>query len=194
MELFREWLCGRHLGIELGEETNAMLDGVFSRLVDNALEQPRLFVHRDYHSRNLMLTASRPPGIIDYQDAVRGPITYDLVSLLKDAYIRWPLAQVDRWVAGYAELALRYGLIDTEQESQFQRWFDLMGLQRHIKVAGIFARLYRRDGKQGYLADIPRVLDYIVEMRARHPEFAGLAALIEERVRPGLENPANGMD
>ena len=163
-------------------------------LVVNALEQPQVFVHRDYHSRNLMLTASHPPGIIDYQDAVRGPITYDLVSLLKDAYIRWPLAQVDRWVAGYAELALRYGLIDTEQESQFQRWFDLMGLQRHIKVAGIFARLYRRDGKQGYLADIPRVLDYIVEMRARHPEFAGLAALIEERVRPGLENPASGMD
>ncbi|MEJ2321440.1 MAG: phosphotransferase [Gammaproteobacteria bacterium] len=178
MELFREWLCGRHLGLELDDDRNAMLDRVFARLVENALEQPQLFVHRDYHSRNLMLTEYRPPGIIDYQDAVKGPITYDLVSLLKDAYIRWPLEQVDAWAAGYAELALRSALIDEVQEQQFQRWFDLMGLQRHLKVAGIFARLFRRDGKAGYLADIPRVLDYIVEMAARYPEFGELAALI----------------
>ena len=187
MELFREWLCARHLGLELDGQENAMLDTVFTRLVENALEQPQLFVHRDYHSRNLMLTDANPPGIIDFQDAVRGPITYDLVSLLKDAYIRWPLEQVDRWVAGYAELALESGLIDEAQRAQFQRWFDLMGLQRHIKVAGIFARLYRRDGKAGYLADIPLVLDYIVEMAERYPEFSALADLITIRVRPALQ-------
>jgi aminoglycoside/choline kinase family phosphotransferase len=155
--------------------------------VENALEQPQCFVHRDYHSRNLMLTDSRSPGIIDFQDAVRGPITYDLVSLLKDAYIRWPLEQVDRWVADYAELAGQSGLINEAQKLQFQKWFDLMGLQRHIKVAGIFARLYRRDGKAGYLADIPLVLEYIVEMAERYPDFSGLADLITIRVRPLLE-------
>ncbi|MDX1344369.1 MAG: phosphotransferase [Sedimenticolaceae bacterium] len=186
MELFREWLCTRHLGLELDVQENAMLDTLFTRLVENALEQPQLFVHRDYHSRNLMLTASNSPGIIDFQDAVRGPITYDLVSLLKDAYIRWPLEQVDSWVEDYVELALQSGLIDAAGARQFQRWFDLMGLQRHIKVAGIFARLYRRDGKAGYLADIPLVLDYIVEMADRYPAFSSLADLITLRVRPAL--------
>ena len=187
MELFREWLCGRHLAIALDAQENVMLDTLFTRLVENALEQPQCFVHRDYHSRNLMLTDSRSPGIIDFQDAVRGPITYDLVSLLKDAYIRWPLEQVDRWVADYAELAGQSGLINEAQKLQFQKWFDLMGLQRHIKVAGIFARLYRRDGKAGYLADIPLVLEYIVEMAERYPDFSGLADLITIRVRPLLE-------
>ncbi len=187
MELFREWLCGRHLALALDVQENAMLDTLFTRLVENALEQPQCFVHRDYHSRNLMLTDSHPPGIIDFQDAVRGPITYDLVSLLKDAYIRWPLEQVDRWVADYAELARQSGLINEAQKLQLQKWFDLMGLQRHIKVAGIFARLYRRDGKAGYLADIPLVLDYIVEMAERYPDFSSLADLITIRVRPLLE-------
>ena len=187
MELFREWLCVRHLGLELDVQENVMLDAIFTRLVENALEQPQLFVHRDYHSRNLMLTDSDSPGIIDFQDAVRGPITYDLVSLLKDAYIRWPLVQVDQWVAEYRKQALESGLINEEQASQFQRWFDLMGLQRHIKVAGIFARLYRRDGKAGYLADIPLVLDYILEMAGRYPEFSGLSGFITLRVRPALQ-------
>ncbi len=187
MELFRKWLCARHLGLELDVQEHAMLDTLFTQLVENALEQPQLFVHRDYHSRNLMLTDSNSPGIIDFQDAVRGPITYDLVSLLKDAYIRWPLEQVDSWVEEYVELALQSGLIDAAEARQFQRWFDLMGLQRHIKVAGIFARLYRRDGKAGYLADIPLVLDYIVEMADRYPAFSGLADLITFRVRPALQ-------
>ena len=186
MELFREWLCEKHLGLVLDDSENRMLDELFARLVDNALEQPQLFVHRDYHSRNLMLTDSNPPGIIDYQDAVRGPITYDLVSLLKDAYIRWPLAQVDHWVAGYAELALQTGLITGSQKLQFQRWFDLMGLQRHIKVAGIFARLCRRDGKVGYLADIPLVLDYICEMADRYRDLGQLAGMIDQQIRPAL--------
>ena len=187
MELFRDWLCVRHLGLELDVQENVMLDAIFTRLVENALEQPQLFVHRDYHSRNLMLTDSNSPGIIDFQDAVRGAITYDLVSLLKDAYIRWPLVQVDQWVAEYRKQALESGLINEEQASQFQRWFDLMGLQRHIKVAGIFARLYRRDGKAGYLADIPLVLDYILEMAGRYPEFSGLSGFITLRVRPALQ-------
>ena len=194
MELFREWLCKTHLGLELDAARNAMLDDLFKLLVDNALEQPQLFVHRDYHSRNLMLTEGHSPGIIDYQDAVEGPITYDLVSLLKDAYIRWPLEQVDRWVAGYADLAMQSGLIDEAQGQKFQRWFDLMGLQRHIKVAGIFARLYRRDGKAGYLADIPLVLDYIVEMAERYPACSALAVMIEKEVRPALLQSLQGGD
>jgi aminoglycoside/choline kinase family phosphotransferase len=194
MELFREWLCGRHLGLALAPQEHAMLDAVFTELVANALEQPQCFVHRDYHSRNLMLIDNEPPGIIDFQDAVLGPVTYDLVSLLKDAYIRWPLAQVDDWVAGYAARALQSGLVHEARSMQFQRWFDLMGLQRHIKVAGIFARLYRRDGKAAYLEDIPLVLDYIVAMTARYPQFEGLAALIEGRVRPGLEKAPKKAD
>jgi aminoglycoside/choline kinase family phosphotransferase len=188
MELFREWLCGKHLGLELDDADNAMLDDTFAQLVLNAEEQPQLFVHRDYHSRNLMLTETHSPGIIDFQDAVKGPITYDLVSLLKDAYIRWPLDKVDHWVAGYAELALQSGLITEAGELKFQRWFDLMGLQRHIKVAGIFARLFRRDGKAGYLSDIPLVLDYICEIVERYPEYFPLAEFIQKRVRPLLQD------
>ena len=187
LELFREWLCGTHLGLMLGEDENRMLDDTFEWLIENALSQPQTFVHRDYHSRNLMVTAPPTPGIIDFQDAVHGPVTYDLVSLLKDAYIRWPLEQVDRWVAGYCRLAVQSGLVRAEDERLFQRWFDLMGVQRHVKVAGIFARLFRRDGKEGYLNDIPLVLDYILEMVPRYAELEGLGALIRNRVQPALE-------
>lgn len=186
LELFREWLCQKHLGLTLNDEENRMLDQLFSMLIDNARQQPQHFVHRDYHSRNLMLVASHGPGVIDFQDAVIGPITYDLVSLLKDAYIRWPLEQVDSWAEGYCELAVQSGLMPQEDESKFQRWFDLMGVQRHIKVAGIFARLYRRDGKEGYLDDIPLVLEYIMEMVPRYPQLEDIGRFIENRVAPGL--------
>ncbi len=186
LELFREWLCQQHLGLTLTDDESRMLGQLFTMLIDNAQQQPQHFVHRDYHSRNLMLVASHGPGVIDFQDAVIGPITYDLVSLLKDAYIRWPLEQVDSWAEGYCELAIQSGLMPQEDESKFQRWFDLMGVQRHIKVAGIFARLYRRDGKEGYLDDIPLVLEYVMEMVERYPELNALGVFITQRVKPHL--------
>lgn len=186
LEMFREWLCQQHLGLTLTDDENLMLDQLFAMLIENALQQPQHFVHRDYHSRNLMMVADHGPGVIDFQDAVIGPITYDLVSLLKDAYIHWPLEQVDSWAEGYSELAIQSGLMPQEDETRFQRWFDLMGVQRHIKVAGIFARLYRRDGKEGYLDDIPLVLEYIMEMVERYPELKAFGVFIKNRVNPQL--------
>jgi len=153
LALFTDWYLARHLELTLSAAEEAMLARVFELLVESALEQPQVFVHRDYHSRNLMV-ASHNPGILDFQDAVAGPITYDLVSLLRDAYIEWPRARVDDWVMGYHDLALDSGLLRDRMEGQFMRWFDLMGAQRFFKVAGIFARLSHRDGKDGYLADI----------------------------------------
>lgn len=182
MALFPDWLLARHLDLGLDDSEQAMLAGSFDLLVENALEQPRVCVHRDYHSRNLLVSTSPTPGIIDFQDAVAGPVTYDLVSLLKDCYIDWPRSRVEAWAMGYFELAVQSGVLRAEQEAQFLRWFDLMGVQRHLKASGIFARLNHRDGKPGYLADIPRTLGYIVEVAGRYPELAGLGQLIERRV------------
>ena len=182
MELFREWLVTQHYRQTLTDDQNIMLDNVFSLLAANALEQPQVCVHRDYHSRNLMISeqADRPtPGIIDFQDAVIGPITYDLVSLIKDCYIQWPRHRVVDWAKGYAQLCIQSGLLRPEQEDNFLRWFDLMGVQRHLKAAGIFARLSIRDGKYGYLADIPRTLSYITELKDEYPELKDLISLIE---------------
>lgn len=185
MELFREWLVGRHLGISLTDQDNRMLDKTFELLAANALEQPQVCVHRDFHSRNLLVTSPNP-GVIDFQDAVCGPVTYDLASLLRDCYIAWPREQVKKWVAGYFQLALHSGVVRSEHEASFQRWFDLMGAQRHLKAAGIFARLNIRDGKPGYLKDIPRTLGYIVEIAPEYPELAALVGLIQGRVLPRL--------
>jgi aminoglycoside/choline kinase family phosphotransferase len=174
MELFREWLVGRHLNMTPDGAQTACIDTAFARLAENALEQPQVCVHRDYHSRNLMLTERNNPGILDFQDAVIGPVTYDLVSLLRDCYIAWPRAQVEDWALGYQELALQSGILREEYEDpvRFLRWFDLMGMQRHLKAAGIFARLNHRDGKPGYLDDIPRTLAYVVEVAAGYDELA----------------------
>ncbi len=186
MELFREWLLGRQLDLSLDPSEQKMLDQTFFSLADTALEQPRVCVHRDYHSRNLMVTESNNPGVLDFQDAVVGPVTYDLVSLLRDCYIRWPKEQVEAWAMRYFQLAQQQGVLHKEHEAQFLRWFDLMGAQRHLKAAGIFARLNQRDGKPGYLQDIPRTLGYIVEVAPAYPELAALGALIEQRVLPAL--------
>ena len=174
MGLFRDWLLGRHLGIELGGSQAAELDTCFNLLADNALGQPQVCVHRDYHSRNLMVCDRHNPGILDFQDAVIGPVTYDLVSLLRDCYISWPRERIEAWVAGYYDRALQSGVFCREQgsEADFLRWFDLMGVQRHLKAAGIFARLNHRDGKPGYLGDIPRTLGYVCEVSAGYPELA----------------------
>ncbi|MEN8177141.1 MAG: phosphotransferase [Pseudomonadota bacterium] len=187
MELFREWLLGRLLGLDLSTSEHAMLDQTFSFLADSALQQPRVCVHRDYHSRNLMFTESHNPGIIDFQDAVLGPVTYDLVSLLRDCYISWPRAQVEAWAMGYFELAVQSGVLQKEHEDQFLRWFDLMGVQRHLKASGIFARLNQRDGKPGYLWDIPRTLRYIVDIMDSYPELTALGEMIQKEILSALD-------
>lgn len=186
MELFREWLAGQLLAVPLDAADQQALDQVFETLAASALEQPQVCVHRDYHSRNLMVVAPPSPGILDFQDAVVGPLTYDLVSLLKDCYVRWPQDRVDDWALGYFELATQSGILDGSLEERFLRWFDLMGAQRHLKAAGIFARLWLRDGKPGYLHDIPRTLGYVVEAAARRPELAALGALLADRVLPAM--------
>jgi aminoglycoside/choline kinase family phosphotransferase len=186
MELFREWLLQRHLGLSLELEELQMLDRVSELLVANALEQPQVFVHRDYHSRNLLVTPESNPGILDFQDAVIGPVTYDLVSLLKDCYISWSREQVREWLSEYFTQALQFGVVREEHEEVFLRWFDLMGVQRHLKASGIFARLNIRDGKPGYLKDIPRTLNYILEIAPEYPELEQLTELVSERVLPAL--------
>jgi len=188
LELFREWLLGRHLGITPDAAQAATINAAFSLLADNALEQPQVCVHRDYHSRNLMVRQRNNPGILDFQDAVIGPVTYDLVSLLRDCYIEWPRAQVEDWALGYQQLALQSGILREEHGDpvRFLRWFDLMGMQRHLKAAGIFARLNHRDGKSGYLGDIPRTLAYVVEVASRHDELAEFGMFVETQVMSRL--------
>jgi hypothetical protein len=190
MALFRDWLLGRHLGLALTAAEEAALADTCTALRQAALEQPRTFVHRDYHSRNLMCAtgaagggSQHGPGILDFQDAVHGPLTYDLVSLLRDCYVTWPAVRVEGWLADYRRQAAEAGL-DTGDSASFRRWLDLMGVQRHLKASGIFARLWHRDGKPGYLADIPRTLRYIVSVGPAHPGSAWLAAFVAERVLP----------
>lgn len=187
MELFRNWLLEKHIGLELTPETQGVLDDVFKQLATEALTQPKVFVHRDYHSRNLMTCSSHNsgdffvgPGVLDFQDAVCGPFTYDLVSLLKDCYIKWPRQQIQRWANNFFEMIV--GDYPDINIKQFMRWFDLMGVQRHLKASGIFARLYHRDGKSGYLKDIPRTLSYIVDLHEDYPELQGLIDLIQRQV------------
>lgn len=186
LSLFHDWLCGAHLDIAFSDDEEQSWQDCCDVLVANALDQPQVFVHRDYHSRNLMFTESDNPGILDFQDAVEGPLTYDLVSLLKDCYVQWPPEQVWQWALDF------YNGIDAKardriDEEQFRRYFELMGVQRHLKAAGIFARLNHRDGKPGYLADIPRTLSYVVESGPRYPELDFLVDLIESRVLPGMD-------
>ncbi len=186
MEIFREWLLGAHLGLELSLAESALLDQAFGLLADNALEQPRVCVHRDYHSRNLLVSRPPSPGILDFQDAVVGPVTYDLVSLLRDCYLAWPEERVWDWAKGYLQLAIQSGVLREGDAERFPRWFDLMGMQRHLKASGIFARLLRREGKPGYLQDIPRTLGYVVEVARRYPELSPLGAFVSERVVAAL--------
>jgi hypothetical protein len=181
MELFREWFLEHHLGLELQDEEHQILDKVFACLRDSALEQPRVWVHRDYHSRNLMRTEQDNPGILDFQDAVVGPVTYDLVSLLRDCYIAWPRAGVEFWALDHRARLQALGMAGVEDADQFLRWFDLMGVQRHLKAIGIFARLNSRDGKPGYLRDIPRTLGYVLDVADRCAELTDLRHLLQER-------------
>jgi aminoglycoside/choline kinase family phosphotransferase len=188
MELMPEWFLRHHLGLTIEARERAMLDALFESLVRAAASQPAVFVHRDYHSRNLLVTAQDNPGILDFQDAVWGPVTYDLASLLKDCYIAWPRSRVRAWVLEYREKLLEAGFALPADAAEFMRWFDLVGLQRHIKVLGIFARLFYRDGKPQYLNDLPRVLDYARDTASSYAETAPFAAFIAERIDPLFKN------
>jgi len=179
MGLFEPWYLNRHLGIELDDQQKSTLEAIFDCLIDSALQQPRVFVHRDYHSRNLMLVDNNNPGVIDYQDAVIGPVTYDLVSLLKDCYIEWPRNKIEDWLDQYLQLTSVDIPVDRDQ---FIRWFDLMGVQRHLKVLGIFARLNYRDGKSQYLNDLPLTLKYVVATCNQYDELTPLLELLESTV------------
>jgi len=189
LSLFRDWLCARHLSIEFTGQDEADWRSSVELLIENALGQPRVFVHRDFHSRNLMVTETDGPGILDFQDAVEGPLTYDLVSLLKDCYIRWPAAQVQSWAKRF-HAAISGKDRGTPDAARFMQSFELMGVQRQLKAAGIFARLALRDGKAGYLEDVPRTLEYVSEVAPRYPGLAFLGRLIGERCLPALRKGA----
>jgi len=188
LALFPEWFCERLLNCALDIGETEQLYHWFSLLEESALEQPQLAVHRDYHSRNLIVRRDRSLGVIDFQDAVWGPITYDAVSLLRDCYIRWPQEQVRQWALGYGNLAAGLGLMSGIRESQFLRWFDWMGLQRHLKVLGIFARLALRDGKDRYLRDLPLVLGYTLEVMGQYPELADFRDWFAQRLMPLVQD------
>jgi aminoglycoside/choline kinase family phosphotransferase len=179
LNLFPEWYVAKHLGITLTGKQSAALEESFRRILANNLAQPRVYVHRDYHSRNLMVTEPNP-GILDFQDAVYGPITYDLASLFKDAYIKWDEELVMDWLIRYWEKARKAGLPVRADFGEFYRDYEWMGVQRHIKVLGIFARLYHRDGKDGYLKDMPLVFGYLHTACARYIDLKPLQLLLEE--------------
>jgi len=179
LNLFPDWYCERQLGHTLTAAQRVAMDAGFSLLLENNLAQPRVFAHRDYHSRNLMICEPNP-GVLDFQDAVLGPISYDLVSLLRDAYIAWPEARVVDWCVRYWEKARTEGLPVAADFAQFYRDFEWMGAQRQFKVLGIFARLCYRDGKDGYLRDQPLVMRYLRQTCERYRELGPLARLLEE--------------
>jgi N-acetylmuramate 1-kinase len=212
MALMPEWFCTRHLELDLSAEEREVIVQAFEWLTREALAQPQVLVHRDYHSRNLMVTAARNPGVIDFQDALRGPAAYDLVSLLKDCYIAWPRARVLGWVSAYRARLLAHGAAAAagtagavgaagvagaaaahaaraaagSSDAELTRWFDLIGVQRHLKVLGIFARLWYRDGKPGYLADLPLTLQYLLDTCVLYPPLAELGRFLQDRVAPEL--------
>lgn len=180
LSIFYEWFLGGLLGLTLPSALTTTLNEL---LIQSALEQSQVCVHRDFHSRNLMLRPDESLGIIDFQDAVIGPVTYDLASLLRDCYIEWPQSDIERWLQHYHQRLRTADLTDTEYP-QFKRWFDWMGMQRHLKAIGIFARLHLRDGKSGYLADIPRTLNYVTAVAAEYQEFSDFHQFLSTQIVP----------
>ena len=178
MELFREWYLQLHREMEWDADQHSVWNQQMCLLSESAQQQPQVAVHRDYHSRNLMVIEENNPGVIDFQDAVWGAVTYDLVSLLRDCYIDWPRERVEQWAQYYLQRLKEEKMVPDVEWTQFLQWFDWMGVQRHLKAVGIFARLNHRDGKPGYLGDIPRTLGYIQEVSARYPELSGLHGLV----------------
>jgi aminoglycoside/choline kinase family phosphotransferase len=190
MSLFSDWFCEKYLGLDLSDNERNLIAQCYEFLAQHALEQTQVAVHRDYHSRNLMIpetdksTESITPGVIDFQDAVSGPYTYDLVSLLRDCYISWPQPYVEFMALYYKEQAQRSGVIKVVDDDTFFRDFDLMGLQRNLKVIGIFSRLFLRDNKSGYLADIPQVIRYFLDVATNYRELDKFVAWFTESVLP----------
>ncbi|MFT7110777.1 MAG: aminoglycoside/choline kinase family phosphotransferase, partial [Psychrobacter glaciei] len=187
MALFTDWYLAEHLNFKLSRNDQLMLSETFELLRESALGQVQVPVHRDFHSRNIMVLEDDSLGIIDFQDGVFGPITYDLASLLRDAYIAWPQEQVESWVKLYFDKARDAGLIGALSNDQLMLWFDWMGLQRHIKVVGIFARLSIRDGKSGYMDDIPRTFNYIRQVSAKYDALTAFSRWLEVTLVPFLE-------
>jgi aminoglycoside/choline kinase family phosphotransferase len=186
LQRFPHWFCEELLGVEISGADQRLLRCFEDRLIESAQAQPQVFVHRDFHSRNLMPQTGGELGVIDFQDALVGPICYDLVSLLRDCYIRWPGAQVRQWALAYRQRLLAGGLCPVVAEDEFMRWFDWIGLQRHLKVLGNFARLARRDGRPQYLRDLPLVLAYIHEVLDQYGEFAGLRDWFAAELTPRI--------
>ena len=187
MQLFIDWFCKAFLELELSDSEHAVIDQAMHFLEEAALSQPTVMVHRDFHSRNLMLlddSAVPALGVIDFQDAVHGPYSYDVVSLLRDCYLRWEPETVNRWALAYWQAARADGLLADVSEAQFLRDFDLMGLQRHLKVMGIFCRLSLRDNKSQYLADIPLVSQYFLEVSRQYPELGDFVEWFNRRAMP----------
>lgn len=203
LELMPTWFLQRHLGADIECDEWDVIEAAFRLLVNSALSQPHCFVHRDYHSRNLLVVDDEnpgiaaaglaspgiiasgllSPGIIDFQGAMRGPIAYDVASLLRDCYIAWDDARVDAWSEAHRLRLHDAGALDERADADtWRRWFDLIGLQRHFKVLGIFCRLWYRDGKRGYLADLPRVWRYVRGVAGRYPEFTDFARLVEDKI------------
>jgi hypothetical protein len=178
LQLFPDWYVQRHLGRTFDAAQEQQWQRVCRLLIDSALAQPKVLVHRDYMPRNLMQSVPNP-GVLDFQDAVIGPVTYDITSLFKDAFLSWPQARVEGWLRGYWQAARDAGIPVQDSFDAFQRASDLMGVQRHLKVIGIFARICHRDGKPRYLGDVPRFFDYIGEVIARRPELAELGELLD---------------
>ncbi len=192
MRLFPEWFLGQLLEMPLDAGAARLIGELEQVLLESALVQPQVPVHRDYHARNLMVIPGEDGipaelGVIDFQDAVIGPVTYDLVSLYRDCYIRWPRERISGRVRQYLDRAVAAGILPPTEPATFQRWFDLMGLQRHIKVLGIFARLWLRDGKHRYLADLPLVMRYVIEVARAHRVSSEFAAWFESEVVPRAE-------
>lgn len=183
LDIFSDWFVGQLLDEALPPAVQERLETL---LIDSALAQPMTCVHRDFHSRNLMVIDENTLGVLDFQDAVHGPITYDLVSLLRDCYIAWPQTQITQWLEHYHQRLLEAELINCDLP-QFTRWFDLMGLQRHLKAIGIFSRLHLRDGKSGYLHDIPRTLGYVLEVTSMYPELAEFDSVIRQNLQPAYQ-------
>lgn len=184
LEVMPQWFLERHLGHTPSCGAWDVLEAAFDVIIRNALAQPRVFVHRDYHSRNLLVTDANNPGIVDFQGALHGPLTYDLASLLRDAYIAWPRERVEGWVEAYRQRLLHAGMLDAGVDTtHFQRWFDLTGLHRHVRVLGQFYRLWYRDGKPGYLKDVPQVYRYVVEVASSYPELRDFAALLQRHAQ-----------
>lgn len=178
--LFTDWFLGRHLSVDTKGAVGEILASTFRVLAERFAEQGRVFVHRDYHSRNLMRTSERNPGVLDFQDAVAGPPVYDVVSLLRDVYVEWPTERVEGWIRDYHRDALAGGVPVCRDPEEFLRGADLVGAQRHLKIAGIFCRLYYRDGKPDYLRDIPLTLRYLLGECERQPELSRLGSMLAD--------------